>query len=126
MGCQFVYFSRDQDKPLLSVLRAPFVASNLLVWLDAKPEDVLAVPLLSRMPLASSFFLEILQPQQPRKTRETGKVFVKLNQNLCICIIIMYSECRCVLTAVAGFLQHNAKKVWSSRRQSSGSCFSRR
>lgn len=127
MGCQCVPFSRNQDNRLLSVLGAPFVASNFLVWVDAQPEDVLPVPLLSRIPpLARRIFFKILQPQQPRKTRESGKVFVKLNQNLCICTITMYSECRCVLTAVAGFLQHNAKKVWSSRRQSSGNCFFRR
>lgn len=127
IGCQCVSFSRNHHNRLLSVLGAPFVASDFLIWVDAQPEDVLAVPLLFRMPpLGRNFFLKILQPQQPRKTRESGKVFVKLNQNLCICTITMYFECRCVLTAAAGFLQHNAKKIWSSRRQSSGNCFFRR
>lgn len=111
MGCQSVLFCRNQDNPLLSVLGAPFVASNILVWVDAQPEDVLAVPLLFRMPpLARSFFLRILQTQQPRKTREIGKVFVKLNQNLCICTITMYSEVDVCLQQLQAFFNIMLKK----------------
>lgn len=87
------------------------MASNILVWVDAQPEDVLAVPLLFRMPpLARSFFLRILQTQQPRKTREIGKVFVKLNQNLCICTITMYSEVDVCLQQLQAFFNIMLKR----------------
>ena len=60
----------------------PLVGSNLLVWVDAQPEGALVAPLLSQLrPLARRMFLKILRPQQRWKTRETGKVFVKLNRS---------------------------------------------
>ena len=88
MGCQFIFSVPIKHTALLSVPESPLLGSNLLVWVDAQPECALVAPLLSQLrPLARRMFLKILQPRQRWKTREIGKVSVKLNRSQYVFII---------------------------------------
>ena len=85
MGRQHVFFIPNNNATLSSVFLSPSVSFNFLSWVDAQPDDVLVASLQSQtLPSTRRNFLKIPQRQQPWRTSETGKAFVKLNRNLCV------------------------------------------